>query len=513
MRRYLYLAHRWLGIALCAFMAMWFVSGVVMMYVGYPKLTPAERLAAAAPLALPVGAAPLSTIFAAPGRSTAPREIVLATVGGQPRWILDYGKAGRVAVDAVSGAPVSPTGPQHAALSASAWARGATVDYVDSVDEDAWTHSRALDAHRPLHRVDVRDEAGTRLYVSSRTGEVVRDATRIERTWNWMGAWIHWLYPFRGGSIDAAWHDIVVWVSVAGTLLAATGLVVGVWRWRFGRPYSSGARSPYHDRSRRWHHVAGLIFGAVATTWIASGLFSMNPWRMFTSPAPPLDTAAFTGGDLTAAAWVLSPTDAIHHLVSLGFEVRELELRRFDGKGWYVAYNGSGASRILAATPDARPVERLDPVVVAHAGARLVPNARVVRTMVLDGYDAYWYARASHTMTGHVERRLPVVRLGFDDPYGTWVHLDPATASVAGRLDRLGRVKRWAFAFLHSVDWWPLVSRRPAWDLLLIALSIGGAAISVTGVVIGWRRLRGTVPVVRRVVPPLSATGVSGTTR
>ena len=41
-KRWLYLVHRWLGVLLCAFFAMWFLSGVVMMYVGYPKLTDAE---------------------------------------------------------------------------------------------------------------------------------------------------------------------------------------------------------------------------------------------------------------------------------------------------------------------------------------------------------------------------------------------------------------------------------------------------------------------------------------
>ncbi|MDQ6216859.1 PepSY domain-containing protein, partial [Achromobacter insolitus] len=44
-KRWLYLIHRWAGIVLCLFFAMWFISGVVMMYVGYPKLTPQERLA------------------------------------------------------------------------------------------------------------------------------------------------------------------------------------------------------------------------------------------------------------------------------------------------------------------------------------------------------------------------------------------------------------------------------------------------------------------------------------
>lgn len=49
-KRWLYLIHRWLGIAACVFFAMWFISGVVMMYVGYPKLTAAERWSHLPPL-------------------------------------------------------------------------------------------------------------------------------------------------------------------------------------------------------------------------------------------------------------------------------------------------------------------------------------------------------------------------------------------------------------------------------------------------------------------------------
>ncbi|MBU0891969.1 MAG: hypothetical protein KKH21_13970, partial [Gammaproteobacteria bacterium] len=40
-----------------------------------------------------------------------------------------------------------------------------------------------------------------------------------------------------------------------------------------------------------------------------------------------------------------------------------------------------------------------------------------------------------------------------------------------------------------SWDWLPLLERRPLWDIVLIVLSVGGAVMSVTGVVIGWRRL------------------------
>ena len=61
---------------------------------------------------------------------------------------------------------------------------------------------------------------------------------------------------------------------------------------------------------------------------------------------------------------------------------------------------------------------------------------------------------------------------------------------VLGKLDSTQRVKRWLFAFLHSWDLPVLLSSRPLWDIALILLSLGGLVLSLTGVVIGVRRLR-----------------------
>ena len=49
--RVLVIAHRYLGIAVGALMLMWFASGVVMMYVGFPQGIGKERLGALAPIA------------------------------------------------------------------------------------------------------------------------------------------------------------------------------------------------------------------------------------------------------------------------------------------------------------------------------------------------------------------------------------------------------------------------------------------------------------------------------
>ena len=48
-KRTLFITHRWAGILLCLFMALWFVSGVVLMYVCCPKLSMGDCLRARHP--------------------------------------------------------------------------------------------------------------------------------------------------------------------------------------------------------------------------------------------------------------------------------------------------------------------------------------------------------------------------------------------------------------------------------------------------------------------------------
>ena len=71
------------------------------------------------------------------------------------------------------------------------------------------------------------DEIGSSLYISSRTGEVVQTIEFPERLWNWFGAVPHWLYytSFRR-NLDT-WYQVVVWISLTGAFLVATGLYVG----------------------------------------------------------------------------------------------------------------------------------------------------------------------------------------------------------------------------------------------------------------------------------------------
>ncbi|WP_420223841.1 PepSY domain-containing protein [Pigmentiphaga litoralis] len=551
-KRWLFLIHRWMGITACLFFAMWFVSGVVMMYVGYPKLTTAERLAhlpvldAQVPLLGPDDAlvaagiqGPLRDLRLARARARLPVYLVepQATPGGARGGHDASPGRGAIVVDAVTGKRLPATTREVALASAAAWAgadalgpvrmkAGAggvgsdanananpspvhpSMTYLGEINEDAFSHSRGLDAHRPLHVVDVADTNRTRLYISGRTGEVVRDAPRTERFWNYAGAWIHWLYPFRGNVFDPYWSGIVNTLSVLGLAVALTGTVVGILRWRFGRVYRTGSRSPYTGPMMRWHHISGLLFAAITITWIFSGWMSMNPWKMFSASGPALQVEAMHGGRLQAdaaggpgasgAGAQQGPAHAFYGPGSSHASIRNLLMASGDGAVRELRWTyAMGRPIVLASAAlgvpqvlDARTASAIhfDEGAITTAAARLM-TAPVAGIDRLVAYDTYYYARDDHTMTGGTDKPLPILRVRFDDPSHTWVHIDPRTASVIGQTDDARRLSRWLFAMLHSWDWLPLLDRRPLWDTLLILLSLGGAALSVTGVVIGWRRL------------------------
>ena len=490
LKRLTYLVHRWTGVAGCVLMALWFVSGVVMLYVGYPKLTPWERLGALPALEAAGCCAPLDAVLAGPPSATG---AVLTSIGGEPRYVLRGAHGDWRVLSARDGTPQGPATPGQALAAARAYAPDAPLRLEDRIHEDRWTHSRGLDAHRPLYRVIVGGAAPGTLYVSSATGQVVMDAPLSQQRWNYVGAWLHWLYMFRDRPVDPGWSWLVIVLSAACTVSAVTGVVVGIWRWRFQGRYRSGARTPYREGWMRWHHIAGLVFSAFICTWIFSGLMSMNPVDVFSPAAGGPDRAAYQGRAPAPGGVLAQPTRIVHALRVHGFVAVELQWRCLDGQEYVLAYDRHADTRVVRAAGGGLAVDRSFAAGdVLPAAARLFAQP-VTGSGFLSDYDAYYYQRHPEAMNGAAQRGLPALRLDFADAGRTRVYIDLRTGEVATSLSRSQRVGRWLFYFLHSWDTPALLRGGLARELALIALSVGGLAVSLTGVVIGWRRLRGKV--------------------
>lgn len=486
-KRWTYLVHRWLGIGGCLLMLLWFVSGMVMLFIGYPKLTPGERLAALPTLADARGWQALSVLPDAVRQE--PERIVLTTLRGEPAYVVRSG-ANMGAWSARTGQALPPVSAQLAEVSAAQFAGGPAFVGAMPLDEDRWTHSRGLDPHRPLYRVGVGGAQSGDVYVSSRTGEVVLDAPRLQQRWNYVGAWLHWLYFLRMQSVDPVWTWTVIVLSALCTVAAISGIVVGIWRWRFRGQYRSGSKTPYQEPWMRWHHLIGLMASAFVFTWIFSGLMSMNPLGVFSSSHAALAIARYQGEVPRDMGTIAQPAAVLAAVHTPQFVPVEIQWRRIGGDLFAVVLDGNADSRLVTERGGALQVSTAFDAGWLQGKVEAMSDARLRRFTILQAPDAYFYPRAAEAMNGAAVRRFPVAMADFDEAGATRVYVDLATGDPLLTMGKRERVGRWLFSFLHSWDL-PALMRQPNSRLItLLLLSLAGTALCATATVIGYRRLR-----------------------
>lgn len=466
------LLHRWLGIAFCLLFAMWFVSGIVMHFVPFPSLTDAERFAGLAPVDRAEAKIAVADAVAASGIADATRARLIQRSDG-PVYIVS-GPSHVRAVRAADGTDASVTSSDAASAIARAYARSRGLDAARAAavareDYDQWSVPDGFDRHRPLFRVALGNAAGTEVYVSSRTGEVVLDTTRSERGWNWAGSVLHWIYPTVLRSHWALWDRVVWTLSLLALLAALLGAVLGIVRLKMRGALIS---SPY----RGWHalhHLIGLAATLFVLSWIFSGWLSMDHGRLFSRGQLSVAEANVVHAvpDWTAA----SSLDQRPMAAS----VREVEWFAFGGEV-YRRDRADPARQMLIRVGDAsqdgqsgflsaRDVQDLTARLATGCGS---PSA-------LADHDDY---PAQSTVPGASVYRS---RCG-----EVWFDIDGADGRVLQRLDASRRAYRWFYSALHTLDFPILMAHPHLRDALIVGLCALGLTFSITGIVIGWRRLR-----------------------
>lgn len=482
--------HKWLGVVLALFFLMWFVSGMVLYFVPFPSLTAVERLGALPPLKLPAGCcltAPEAAQRA--GLRLEGGEARLGMWAHTPVWRMQATQAGAGAtrwhaLDARDGSLLPPLTDAQAAAVAEAFS-GRRALATERLERDQWTVPQGLDAHRPLVKVTLDGDDGLVLYVSPRAAEVVRDTRRAERFWNWLGAVPHWLYPTVLRQFPKAWHQVVVWLSIPGVLLAMTGIVLGVWQLFLNR----SRWIPYRKRWMRWHHIIGLVAAVFTLTWMFSGLMSMNPFGVFTGRVPdPGERARWAG---KAPPLARGPAEAVALASRDGAVPLELDALPIAGQMWWrVRLRGQGdvlGQRLVRADGPEPTIARAVPdatVLAALQSLRAGAPPPVIER--LSDYDGLYYARRNDASA--FNRPLPVWRAHWAKDDVT-AYADATSARVLLRADASTPWQRVLYNGLHSLDFAPLLERPALRTTLIVGLSLLGVALCVTSCVIAWRVL------------------------
>lgn len=498
-----------MGVAFCLLFTWWFVSGFFMLYCGFPVVWDADRLHHAPPLDLSRARLSPEQAYKAIGLDIPPDQVRLAMFDGRPAY--EFGSSSEQTIVYADDGTIQDGYPAALNLrTAAAWAgQPADKAHLEELSEpDQWTIGGEFAGERPIPKYSFPD--GQDVYVSRNSGQVLQYTTTASRIEGYLGPVAHWLYfrPLRKNV--KLWSRIVIWSSGIGTIMALSGLLVGVLVYSPSKRYRLNGQPtgiPYSG-AKRLHTIFGLFFGIVTCTWAFSGMLSMEPFPAYSfarsqDPAegriaralrsPEIDLAAFS--DKTpATALAAAPSN---------LSVKQLEFVSFGGDPVYIAHgfiNGHNAPATWIIPIHGAPQEMfasehvIDAIKkgLAKSGAESIADVRTVSR-----YEAYY---SDHTGNLHGQRPLPAlfVRLSLQGNTGrgntgqgeAGFYIDPRTASIVGHRSTQGWFNRWLYHGLHSLDFPWLYNQRPLWDIVILLLLAGGTALCVTSAIIGWNMLQ-----------------------
>jgi hypothetical protein len=210
----------------------------------------------------------------------------------------------------------------------------------------------------------------------------------------------------------------------------------------------------------------------------------------------PLDAtlaAALRGSPQLDAFAAKSPREALVQAqgqAGADFHAKQLELISFAGEPFYLAMAASHRTRIIpvhdtihgeTAGESASEFSQ-DQIANAIRGAAgsLTEIRRVTE------YEAYYLDRKNLLP-------LPAIFVRFNDHDRSTYYIDPQTAQIVQTYNSHSRWNRWLYHGLHSLNFPWLYKHRPAWDIVMLSVMLGGASLSITAIILAWRVVRRTI--------------------
>lgn len=471
--RYSILWHRWLGICACLFFMLWFATGLVLHFVHFPELDNEERFAGLNPIELQkVKHSIYDAIHDLPNFDRI-NKAKLVMSGNRPVYVAqDEQQAKAIYADTGKSVPSISASETVDIAKSHAIQRGIKIGKVTHAaleDHDQWTVSNGLELYRPLHRIRLNDDAGTELYVSDVTSEVVRDTTQSERAWNYVGAVIHWIYPTVLRKHFTVWNWLVWTISLISLIAAITGVYLGIQRLRCEQEKSI---SPYQGM-HYLHHIGGIAVSAFLLTYIFSGWLSMDHGLLFSnSSVSASQRSTLAGGKIN---WEkLAAID-----ISLADGAKQLAWVQLAGEPYVIATFGHDTQKVIGHST-IQPHFEATQFELKHI--QLLDKISCELPTKVSKDDAY---KSANTLAS-----APLLRVVCHDDQHTWFHIDSANAQIVAVLDDSKRLYRWLYEGLHTLNFSFLNNRPHFKTTLVVFFSITGIIFSLTGIILSYRRLK-----------------------
>lgn len=458
--------HRILGSLLSILFAIWFLSGLVMIYHSFPRVNKTDKWSKMENLKDFGNLPAWEEIQASIPAAERIKRITLNENLGQLVFYIqtDKGNYERTA-DFSERTTVNVT---HIRQTVSKWNQS-PIERIDTLYTlEQWIPFGALKQHFPIYKYYFADQDKHQLYVSSKTAEVLQYTNREERCWAWLGAIPHWIYFTSLRQDIDRWIAVVVTLSGIGSLFCLTGLYLGIRDIRLARRQQR--LSPYKKWWYKWHHLVGTFFGVFVLTFCFSGMMSLVRVEDFGIRSRLDFNPHQFLNEMKVDSYLLDYRKVIQ---ACPHPIRQFEWSQFGSIPLYQTQTDNGIITWDARQADSVKVLNLTATDVRQVLQDIHGEQSQIEIQWLTEQETYYTSRKK-------QLPLPVWKVQIKDSDASCYYIDPAHGTYR-YVNRPARWQHWMYPAWHSLQIPGLVTRPWFWFLLMWFLMLGGTFVSISG--------------------------------
>jgi hypothetical protein len=470
------------GSLLSLMFVIWFLSGFVLIYAGFPHASREERFLHLSFL----GHSDFDSIQMPLQLSG---KLELEKRSGVPVYRVYKGKKSQKVYNAFSLKQWEKCSEKEAIALAEDFvgAKMLKVQKIEELDQwMPWSYYRSL---LPMYKISMADEEHTRIYISEKSGSIVQETTRTSRWAGRLGAMPHWVYLRALYLQKGFWAQVVLVFVLLGILASLSGLIVGVIRLRKrkkGEKKQWCSWSPYKKFWYKWHHISGFVFGLFVCTFILSGLISLTDIPKWMVPVHAKVSAQKSWNqkvDLKQFSKV--SFSEVWNTLDDTCHIRKVAFKSAMNQPYLWIYRND--------------FEEADVYAIDENGVHRKPNSTeeeinswCQRTFPKVDYDLKRQSEydAYYQTSGMAARPLPVWQINLKDADHTRMYIDTKSGEVLSSYNANQRWRRWSYRALHSFDFPFLKQYECLRKILLMIVLLGGGIVSVSGFVLGIASFR-----------------------
>jgi hypothetical protein len=475
--------HRLLGSGLSLAFVVWFISGFVMLFSGFPHANKESQFTRQKVF---VENDSITSILHE-STPTLLDGLSLEKVNQKPVFRISYSDGNKKLVDAKTLKPIHSINSSELDEIVKQHYKSAVQKKIILSDFDAWIPWSHYKKYFPIHKYYLADSEHSVIYMSERTGEIVQETTRKQRWLARFGAIPHWYYFKSLRLKKELWIKVVVWVSGIGSIMCLFGIILGFYRYRKRKKNKNSgifSFSPYKKKWYKWHHISGFFFGLFTFTFVFSGMMSLQkvPEKII-----PVET-----GMNYPKVW----NENIHQINDFKLPVNKLfeneQLKSVRKVDWIFSIKGSPCYLVYSNNfyqPVIVDASQSDSLKILNLTLKDIENEFQEKfkgvqytCQNLTSSDGYYMQSKRHP--------FPVIKFTINNKDKTWIYINPYSLKLIKTYNKNTRLRRWLYKGLHSFDFKFLVKNNWLRLSILILLSIFGTIISISGVVLSFNYIK-----------------------